>query len=186
VSPHTLDRPLRKPRFPPPGFLPFQRRSPVPTISVSRLPQREQTSRFPQSETGVSGPYRRAISAGSALVPPSAAGSDAVAGSTWWRPLLALGEAVWLREREAPHDQANLGSRGIPEGHRRGGLRFAASSPLRPNGIGFVSRGTYRNYFLHTRRRRGVVNLGMDRVPVNLRAGKVYCQSLLQQLQFHL
>jgi hypothetical protein len=38
--------------------------------------------RFRQSGTVVAGPYRRAISAGSALVPPSAARSDAVAGST--------------------------------------------------------------------------------------------------------
>jgi hypothetical protein len=60
----------------------FQRRSPVTTISVSWLPQREQTSRLRQSGTVVSGPYRRAISAESALVPPSAARSDAVAGST--------------------------------------------------------------------------------------------------------
>jgi hypothetical protein len=42
-----------------------QRCSPVTTISVSWLPQREQTSRLCQSGTGVSGPYRRAISAGS-------------------------------------------------------------------------------------------------------------------------
>jgi predicted metal-dependent hydrolase len=50
----------------------------------SRLaaPHREQTSRLCQSGTGVSGPYRRAISGGSALVPPSATRSVALAGST--------------------------------------------------------------------------------------------------------
>jgi hypothetical protein len=64
-----------------------------------RDPTTGQTSRFRQSGTGVSGPYRRAISAGeaicdgsvrsfaagSALVPPTAARIDAAAGSTWWR-----------------------------------------------------------------------------------------------------
>jgi hypothetical protein len=50
------------------------------TISVSWLPQREQTSRSRQSGTGVSEPQRRAISAGSALVLPSAARSDAAVG----------------------------------------------------------------------------------------------------------
>jgi hypothetical protein len=39
------DRPLAKPRFPPPGFLPFQRRSPVTAISAWRLPQRKQSGR---------------------------------------------------------------------------------------------------------------------------------------------
>ncbi|HWX42458.1 MAG TPA: hypothetical protein VN345_15005, partial [Blastocatellia bacterium] len=41
------------------------RRSPVTTISVCRLPQREQTSFPRQSRTLVSAPYRAAISAGS-------------------------------------------------------------------------------------------------------------------------
>ena len=46
-------------------------RSPVTTISISWLAQREQTSRLRQSGTVVSGPYRLAISVGS--------------GSTRWR-----------------------------------------------------------------------------------------------------
>jgi hypothetical protein len=68
-------------------------------IYIVARTQREQTSRSYQSGTVVSGPYRFAISAGeaicdgsvrsfaagSALVPPSAARSDAVAGSTRWR-----------------------------------------------------------------------------------------------------
>jgi hypothetical protein len=62
VSLHTLDRPLTKPRFPPPGFPSFQRCSQAMIISVCD-PQREQTSRLCQSGTGVSGriaaPFRR-------------------------------------------------------------------------------------------------------------------------------
>jgi hypothetical protein len=52
-----------------PHTAPHYRRSPVTTISVARLPHREQTSRFCHSATGVSGPYRRAISAGSDEAP---------------------------------------------------------------------------------------------------------------------
>jgi hypothetical protein len=37
---------------------------PVTTMSVLWLPQREQTRRFDQSGTAISGPYRLAISAG--------------------------------------------------------------------------------------------------------------------------
>jgi hypothetical protein len=38
--------------------------------------------------------------------------------------ILAPGEAVWLPEGEAPHDQANMGIRGIPESHRRSRIGF--------------------------------------------------------------
>ena len=43
---------------------------------------------YANRKPSVSGPYRLAISAGSALVPPSAARSDAAAGSTRWRQVL--------------------------------------------------------------------------------------------------
>ena len=102
---------------------------------ASRLPHREQNSRLCHSDTGVSGPYRLAISpgeaicdgsvrsfaAGSALVPPSAARSDAVAGSTRYRhsrhPAKPRGSRRSREARrrrgspkgEAPHDQPNMG-----------------------------------------------------------------------------
>jgi hypothetical protein len=90
------DRPCERNPGPPPGFLRF-------SVALARhhevgivTPTLGQTSRSRQSGTVVSGPYRSAISAGeaicdgsvrsfaagSALVPPSAARSDAVAGST--------------------------------------------------------------------------------------------------------
>jgi hypothetical protein len=82
---------------PPAAAISFSVACRSPPRSASWLPQREQTSRFRHSRTVVSGPYRRAISAGeaicdgsvrsfaagSALVPPTAARSDAVAGSTY-------------------------------------------------------------------------------------------------------
>jgi hypothetical protein len=36
----------------------------------------------------------------------------------------APGEAVWLPEGEVPHDEANMGSRRVPERHRGAGLGF--------------------------------------------------------------
>jgi hypothetical protein len=36
----------------------------------------------------------------------------------------APGEAVWLPEAEAPYDQPNMRSRGVPERHPRAGLKF--------------------------------------------------------------
>ena len=48
----------------------YRRSVPVTTISTSRPPHPEQTSRERQSRTGVSAPYRATISAGS--------------GSSWW------------------------------------------------------------------------------------------------------
>src|SRR5947207_350942 len=52
VSPHTLRSSAYETPVSPTGVSSFQRRSPVTTISVSRLPQREQTSRFRHSGTG--------------------------------------------------------------------------------------------------------------------------------------
>jgi hypothetical protein len=48
---------------PPPPFR--HRRVPITTMSTSRLPHCEQTSRRRHLGTGVSGPYQRACSAGS-------------------------------------------------------------------------------------------------------------------------
>jgi len=62
-------------------------KAPLTIISACRLPQREQTSRSRQSSTGVSAPYRAAISAGS--------------GSTW------------MLAGFAPNDQADASDDGI-------------------------------------------------------------------------
>ena len=75
-----------------------QRRSPVTTISVSWLPRRDEPSSH--SGTVVSGPHRRAISAGIGLKSIAA--------------IPALGEAVWLPAKPC-------GSRRSREARRRRG-----------------------------------------------------------------
>jgi hypothetical protein len=83
--------------------------------------------------TGVSGPYRSAISAGSGPVPPLAARSDAVAGSTFWRhsrhPAKPCGSR---RSREARR------RRGSPKGrhHTINRTWAAAAFPQRHRGAG--------------------------------------------------
>ena len=128
------------PWWPPTDFYP---RLPVTIMSVSWLPVTGATSPRTAPQERELGAYRRAISAGeaicdgsvrsfaagSALVPPSAARSDAVAGSTLWphalHPAKPCGSPkASLPEGEAPDNEPNTRRRRAPEGHRRAGFGF--------------------------------------------------------------
>jgi hypothetical protein len=95
-------------------------------MSTARLPHWEQTSRFRQSGTGVSGPYRRANFGWRSHLRwlrqelRSGIGTCATYGGTKRRRSgLSLISAF-----EAPDDEPNTGSRRAPKRHRRAGFGF--------------------------------------------------------------
>ena len=72
------------------GWVSWRQRRSVPVTTYRHRDSRNgnRPAAYANRKPSVSGPYRLAISAGSALVPPSAARSDAAAGSTRWRQVL--------------------------------------------------------------------------------------------------
>jgi hypothetical protein len=134
----TIDKSACETPVSPPGFLRViaARRSPPYRYPGSR--NGEPRGRSRHSRTGVSGPYLRAISAGeaicdgsvrsfatgSALVPPSAARSDAAAGSTLWphsrHPVKPCGSPKGRHHRM----NRTWAAVGVPQHHRRAGLGF--------------------------------------------------------------